>query len=106
MEITGPEAAKSMLVLVQVLDAAYQDGVLILAEPSPALLTLLQPWADHLDYAGPPGVIHLALASWAQIHGLVSLELFGHLAPAPEYGDVAALFEAEIQASVERMGIG
>jgi hypothetical protein len=83
-----------------------QDGVLSLAEPSPAFLTLLQPWADHLDYAGPPGVIHLALASWAQIHGLVSLELFGHLAPAPEYGDVDALFEAEIQASVKRMGMG
>ncbi len=106
MEITGPAAAKSMLVLVQVLDAAYQDGKLSLAEPSPAFLALLQPWADHLDYAGPPGVIHLALASWAQIHGLVSLELFGHLAPAPEYGDVEALFKAEIQASVERMGIG
>ena len=106
MEITGPAAAKSMLVLVQVLDAAYQDGVLSLAESSPALLTLLQPWADHLDYAGPPGVIHLALANWAQIHGLVSLELFGHLAPAPAYGDVAALFEAEIKASVKRMGIG
>ncbi|MBE9571174.1 MAG: TetR/AcrR family transcriptional regulator [Proteobacteria bacterium] len=106
MEITGPAAAKSMLLLVQVLDAAYQDGMLSLAEPSPALLTLLQPWADHLDYVGPPGVIHLALASWAQIHGLVSLELFGHLAPAPEYGDVAAFFEAEIQVSVKRMGIG
>ena len=106
MEITGPAAAKSMLVLVQVLDAAYQDGVLSLVEPSPVLLKLLQPWADHLDYAGPHGVIHLALASWAQIHGLVSLELFGHLAPAQEFGDVAALFEAEIQASVKRMGIG
>lgn len=106
MEITGPAAAKSMLVLVQVLDAAYQDGVLSLVEPSPALLTLLQPWADHLNYAGPPGVIHLALASWAQIHGLVSLELFEHLATSPEYGDVEGLFKAEIQASVERMGIG
>ncbi len=106
MEITGPAAAKSMLVLVQLLDAVYQDGVLSLAELPPALLTLLQPWADQLDYGGPPGVIHLALASWAQIHGLVSLELFGHLAPALDYGDVGALFEIEIRAWVEQMGIG
>ena len=105
MEITGPTAAESMAVLIQVLDAAYQDGVLSLAEPSPTLLTLLQPWVDKLDYAGPPTIIHLALASWALIHGLVSLELFGHLAPAPEYGEVDPLFEAEIQAMVERMGI-
>lgn len=105
MEITGPTAAESMAVLIQVLDAAYQDGVLSLAEPSPTLLTLLQPWVDKLNYAGPPTIIHLALASWALIHGLVSLELFGHLAPAPEYGEVDPLFEAEIQAMVERMGI-
>jgi len=105
MEITGPAAAESMAVLIQVLDAAYQDGVLSLAEPSPTLLTLLQPWVDKLNYAGPPTIIHLALASWALIHGLVSLELFGHLAPAPEYGEVDPLFEAEIQAMVERMGI-
>jgi len=105
MEITGPAAAESMFVLIQVLDGAYQDGALSLTEPSPALLRLLQPWVDKLEYAGPPGVIHLALASWAQIHGLVSLELFGHLAPAPEYGDVDAFFEAEIQVTVARMGI-
>jgi len=105
MEITGPAAAESMAVLIQVLDAAYQDGALSLAEPSPALLTLLGPWADKLDYSGPPTIIHLALACWALIHGLVSLELFGHLAPAPEYGEVDPLFEAEIQAMVERMGI-
>ncbi|MGB6421671.1 MAG: TetR-like C-terminal domain-containing protein [Anaerolineales bacterium] len=105
IEITGPAAAESMAVLIQVLDAAYQDGALSLTEPSPALLTLLQPWADKLDYAGPPTIIHLALASWALIHGLVSLELFGHLAPAPEYGEVDPLFEAEIQAMVARMGI-
>ncbi|MCK4897324.1 MAG: TetR/AcrR family transcriptional regulator [Anaerolineales bacterium] len=106
MEITGPAAAKSMLVLVQVLDAAYQAGKLSLTELSPALLTLVQPWADQLEYAGPPSVVHLALVSWAQIHGLVSLELFGHLTPAPNYGGVDALFEGEIQASVERMGVG
>lgn len=104
MEITGPAAAASMSVLIQVLDAAYQDGKLSLAEPSPALLTLLQPWADKLDYAGPPTIIHLALAHWAQIHGLVSLELFGHLTATPECGDVDPLFEAEIRALVSADG--
>ncbi len=103
MEITGPAAAESMLVLIQVLDGAYQDGVLSLSDPSPALLALLQPWVDKLDYAGPPGVIHLALASWAQIHGLVSLELFGHFTPYPGNGDAKALFDTEIQTTAARM---
>jgi AcrR family transcriptional regulator len=103
MEITGPAAAESMFVLIQVLDGAYQDGALRLSDHSPALLALLQPWVDQLDYAGPPGVIHLALASWAQIHGLVSLELFGHFTPDPGNGDAKVLFDTEIRTTAARM---
>ena len=105
MEITGPAAAESMIVLIQVLDAAYQDGNLTPGELPPALGKMLHPWTEKLGYDGPPAIIHLALASWAQIHGLVSLELFGHLTAAPECNEVDALFEAEIQAMVARMGI-
>jgi AcrR family transcriptional regulator len=105
MEITGPAAAESMSVLIQVLDTAYQAGKLTTGELAPALGEMLQPWIEKLGYAGPPAIIHLALASWAQIHGLVSLELFGHLTAAPECKEVDALFEAEIQAMVARMGI-
>ncbi|MCK5315719.1 MAG: TetR/AcrR family transcriptional regulator [Anaerolineales bacterium] len=105
MEITGPAAAASMSELIQVLDAAYQDGKLATNELAPALGEMLQPWIEKLGYAGPPAIIHLALASWAQIHGLVSLELFGHLTADPECNEVDALFEAEIQAMVARMGI-
>ena len=105
MEITGPAAAASMSELIQVLDAAYQDGKLAMGELAPALGEMLQPWIEKLGYAGPPEIIHLALANWAQIHGLVSLELFGHLTTTPECNEVDALFEAEIQAMVARMGI-
>ncbi len=105
MEITGPAAAASMSVLIQVLDAAYQDGKLAPGEIAPSLGEMLGPWTEKMDYAGPPAIIHLALASWALIHGLVSLELFGHLTPSPEYGDVDPFFEVEIQAMLARMGI-
>jgi AcrR family transcriptional regulator len=106
MEITGPAVAESMIVFLQVLDAAYQDGELLINKPPPALNTMLQPWIEKLGFTGPPAIIHFALASWAHLHGLVSLELFGHLAPTPEYGSVDALFEIEIQAMVAQMGIG
>lgn len=105
MEITGPAATGSMSVLIQVLDTAYQDGKLATGKLDPALREMLQPWIEKLGYAGPPAIIHLALASWAHIHGLVSLELFGHLTAAPECGDVDVLFEIEIQELVVRMGI-
>lgn len=106
MEITGPAAAESMVVLIQAIDRAYQAGELNLNDLPPALKTMLQPWSEKLGYTGPLSIINIALASWAQIHGLVSLELFGHLAPAPEYGAVDSFYEAEIQAMVERMGTG
>ena len=106
MEITGPAAAGSMSVLIQVIDGVYKDGKLTLKELSPELETMLQPWREKLDYSGPLPVINLALASWAQIHGLVSLELFGHLAPTPECGPVGPFFDAEIRVMVEQMVIG
>ncbi|MBI9045599.1 MAG: TetR/AcrR family transcriptional regulator [Anaerolineaceae bacterium] len=108
MAVTGPAAAESMLALIQVLDAAYQDGVLSVGELSPALIAMLQSWVEQMDYSGPPAVIHLALAFWAQLHGLVSLELFGHLGAdteCDEDNDASALFEAEIQYMTARMGL-
>lgn len=104
MEITGPAAAESMVVLIQVIDAAYQENEISLSPLSPALKTMLDSWSEKLGYTGPLSVINAALASWAQLHGLVSLELFGHLAPAQEYGPVDPFFESEIQSMVERMG--
>jgi len=106
IEITGPAAAGSMIVFLQILYAAYQDGELATSKPSSALNTILQPWLEKLEFTGPPSIIHFALSSWAHLHGLVSLELFGHLATAPDYGCVDALFEIEIQTMVARMGIG
>ena len=105
MDVTGPAAAESMSVLIQVLDAVYRDGKLELGELTPALGEMLRPWNEVLEYAGPPGVICLALACWAQIHGLVSLELFGHLSIDPEPGAVEPFFEFEIQAMLARMGL-
>lgn len=97
-EITGPAAAESMLVFISVLDAIDRAGQLRTADLTPELMSLLQPWIDQFGYEGAPAVIRLALAGWAQIHGLVSLELFGHLCVDPEEGNAEALFETEIRA--------
>lgn len=105
MEITGPAAAESMIVFLQILEAAYQNGELTINELPPALNIMLQPWIEELTFTGPPAIVHFALACWANLHGLVSLELFGHLAPTPEYESTDALFEFEIQAMVTRMGM-
>ena len=104
-EVTGPAAVQSMMVFISVLDAADRAGQLRATDPTPALMAQLQPWIDKLGYTGSPAAVHFALAGWAQIHGLVSLELFGHLCANLEEGDAEALFETEIRAMMARMGV-
>ncbi|MEA3336608.1 MAG: TetR/AcrR family transcriptional regulator [Chloroflexota bacterium] len=104
-EITDPAAAQSMIVFISVLDAIDRAGQLRVPEPAPELMAQLQPWIDKFGYTGSPAVVHFALAGWARIHGLVSLEQFGHLCADPEEGDAEALFETEIRAMMRRMGI-
>lgn len=105
MEIIGPAAARSMAVLISVIDAAWQDDALAIGDALPGTSEIVQTWIDKFSYNGPPAVIHFAMASWALIHGLVSLEIFGHLTAVPEEVDVDTFFKIEIHAMVTRMGL-
>ena len=105
LEIINPAAAGSLSVLIRILDDAHQDGKLKVDELSNPLKEMLQHWVNKLNYTGPSAIIHLALASWAHIHGHVSLELFGNLTASPECTDVTPLFEVEIQALLKRIGL-
>ena len=96
---------KRRAVLISVIDAAWQDGAFATGDILPGTSEMVQAWIDKFNYEGPPAVIHFALACWAQIHGLVSLELFGHLTAVPEPVDADAFFNIEIQAMVARMGM-
>jgi len=105
MEITGPAAARSMAVLIDVLDAVWRDGAFEIDDTLPGTSEMVQAWIDKFSYEGNPAVIHFAMGCWAQIHGLVSLELFGHLTAVPEPVDVDVFFNIEIQTMVNRMGV-
>ena len=43
------------------------------------------------------------LGAWTRLHGLVTLEVFGHLAPA--VGDGAALFQQELDSIIVQSGL-
>ena len=103
MEITGPAALGSMAVLIDVLDAAWRAGVLKTGGAFPTEPEMIRAWVDKFDYQGDPAVIYFTLASWAHIHGLVSLELYGHFSAVAEPDTVDAFFEMEIRAMLARM---
>lgn len=105
IEITGPAAGQSMVALIQTIDAAYRANKLNVVELSPELTQMVSPWIEKFEYSGHPCVIHYALANWAQIHGLVSLELFGHFTALDGSKATDALFVTEINATIERIGI-
>jgi len=105
MEITGPAAAGSMAVLIGMLDAAWQEGALKTEGVLSSTPEMIQAWIDRFDYQGDPAVIHFAMGCWAQIHGMVSLELNGHFVADPREINVDRFFEIEIRAMIEHMGL-
>ncbi|MBT3388880.1 MAG: TetR/AcrR family transcriptional regulator [Chloroflexi bacterium] len=105
MEITGPAAAGSMSVLLGVFDAAWRDDAIKTDGTFVSTPEMIQAWVDKLGYAGDPAVIHFAMASWAHIHGMVSLELHGHFSAVPIEISVDSFFEIEIRAMMKRMGM-
>ncbi len=107
LELIGPVATRSMTVSLDILHAAQQSGQADFAEAraafSPALQAQVQPWVEKCDLQDDPVLLYLALAHWGLIHGLVSLEIFGHLDPNMTKENSGALFRAEIEMLVKRL---
>lgn len=106
-DVTGPIAARSMMVFLGVLQAAKQAGQAdfsdIQATITPALTAQLQPWIDKLQFDGDLAILYLAISNWSMIHGLVSLEIFGHLDPHMAKENSGALYRAEVERMTKRV---
>ncbi|MCA9930010.1 MAG: TetR/AcrR family transcriptional regulator [Anaerolineales bacterium] len=106
-EITGPIAARSMMVFLDVLDAAQRSGQGDFSDVqtamTPTLQAQLQHWIDKFQYHDKSELVYLALSNWGMIHGLVSLEIFGHLAPGDGGKNAGALYQAEVIAMAKRL---
>lgn len=93
--VTVPAARRAFKALLEVPTAAWRRGELVLPGSEEAAL--------HPDLPLPRPVYERLIEGWGTFHGLVSLELTGHLAPA--IGDPAAAYERAIQAVIERVGL-
>jgi AcrR family transcriptional regulator len=107
-EATRPAGLRYTNLLGRLLAEALADGALdparIEVQPSPALARQVDDFQRRRGGpALPAPVMAFGLGAWARIHGLVALEVFGHLAPA--VGDGAALFEQELETIVRQSGL-
>jgi AcrR family transcriptional regulator len=69
----------------------------------PALQEQLAAWCAKLPGQLPLGVMYVFLSCWIRLYGMVCMEIFGHLRFALE--DAEPMFEAELRALGERLGI-
>jgi AcrR family transcriptional regulator len=107
-ETTRPAGVRHTDLLGRLLADAYADGALdparIALRTPPALASQVEQLQRRRGGpAIPPPVLAFGLGAWARVHGLVTLEVFGHLAPA--VGDGGALFEQELGAIVAQSGL-
>jgi AcrR family transcriptional regulator len=107
-EATRPAGTRYTNLLAGLLVEAHAAGAL-----DPAGIDLRVPdglsrqLQDLQRRGGFPGapvpVVAFGLSAWTRLHGLVTLEVFGHLAPA--VGDGAALFQQELESILVQSGL-
>ncbi|MGY1730334.1 TetR/AcrR family transcriptional regulator [Geodermatophilus sp. SYSU D01045] len=73
------------------------------ADLAPDFQEQLRAWCTTLPVELPLGVMAVFLSCWVRLYGLVCMEVFGHLKFA--LADAAPLFEAEMRAIGEQLGI-
>jgi AcrR family transcriptional regulator len=87
-EVTMPAARRTMRVFVELTSQANGN---LLPFDTPALGQVTRPEA-----------LYGVLSAWAQLHGLITLEMFHHLQPI--IGDAETLYRTEVDALLAQLG--
>jgi AcrR family transcriptional regulator len=86
--------------LLAMMVEGWASGVLPPAPPGPAVD--VTKFHERFDLAITSDQLRMATECWAEFHGLVALEINGHI--HPDWVDPTALYEANVQALLQRMG--
>lgn len=106
-DITVPAVVRTFTVIVRVIEEAIQAGALT---PLPEhknlpptidryLTDLIVRDAYHIQVAS----MYIGMVGWTRIHGIIMLELYGHLGPS--IGDVDALYKFELKSLCRQLGM-
>lgn len=99
---TGPAMQRVFGVFLDILHAAAQANTLVpLAAFQPALIC--QPPESDPFAIYPPAVMHAGLVGWSTMHGVTSLEVFGHLRHSLTDGE--AFFRGHMREYLRSIGL-
>jgi AcrR family transcriptional regulator len=105
-DVTTPLARRPFSVLGGIFVPAWRAGEITLpfteGDLPPSIVHHLRSLSVPGEEAVPVVPLYALIAGWAQIHGLVTLELFHHLQPV--IGDPAALFDYEVTLLLDQLG--
>ena len=104
-DLTTPAAARVMAVSVGILADGIAAGEFNVppeaADLPDTVANALRQIAQERGYDTPVSAVYLAVSGWAQVHGLVSLELYH--ATQPVIGDTEAFYHRRLQAIVDEL---
>jgi len=107
-ELTIPLARRPFLGLFRCFMEAHENGELVVPaeyqDLPPATIEGIAAWKRLSGIEMPDPLLALLMSGWSRIHGMVMLELFHHIQPL--VGDGAAFYRYEIDAFLERLGMG
>lgn len=106
-EITVPLASRPFVDVVELFVLAHQRGELTVpaeyAElPAPLAAHMADRFMALLGDA-PLALLRIVVSSWARMHGMTMLEMFGHLSPV--VGDAATFYACEIDGWMAYLGM-
>lgn len=102
-EVTVPASTRTLLVFAGLLQQAIDTDEIVLPNgyrnPPAAIVAHIQTLGDF-DLSVAAG--YATLSAWPRIHGIIMLEIFGHIGPA--VGDMDSYFEAQIRNLFTELG--
>jgi AcrR family transcriptional regulator len=106
-ELTVPAAGRSFQVFAPIVTDAMQAGVMIppaeYTRFPPAVHGALAAMQEQEGYTFPLEALYITTVGWTQMHGIIILELFGHIGPV--VGDTGEFYRHEILTMMRHLGL-
>jgi AcrR family transcriptional regulator len=106
-EVTVPAVVRGFRVIVGLIEAMVQSGEINQPSPYHHIPADIEAYfADMIardNYPISTRAFYMGVVGWGQLHGMIMLELFGHLGPV--VGDVDTYYQAQVENLLVAMGL-